>query len=383
MDCGREPIVFLNQNSYIVKKYGFSALSRVVVYNNTKKLNATLYLINNSLLENEEIGLSKKALSVLKPSENELFNIDYMENIPSFLDVRAKLRGVRFTEQGLFNIIKDIVEYKYNDMQTACLCAATEGNQLNNDEIYYLAKAMIDNGKRVKWNYDIVVDKHCIGGVPGNRTTMLTIPIVAAFGLKIPKTSSRAITSPSGTADTMEVLTNVDITTDKMKNIVDDVNGCMIWGGGVDLNPSDDIIIKVKKDLNFDSKGQMLASIVSKKVAAGSTHILIDIPYGPTAKCKDLETANELAKDFEELGNKLNVVIKITKTEGYQPIGNGVGPALEAKDVMMVLENNPKAPKDLIKKTLYVAGKVLEFSPNVKEGEGEKIAEEILKSGNK
>lgn len=381
VDCGRKPIVFLNRNSYVVKKEGFSALSRVVIYNNLKKLNATLYLVDNKILENDEIGLSKKAMEVLKPEENELFNIDYIEDTKSFLDVRAKLRGIPFTEQGLFNILKDVVEYKYDDMQTACLCAATEGNQLNNDEIYYLAKAMIDNGKKVKWDYDIVVDKHCIGGVPGNRTTMLTIPIVAAFGLKIPKTSSRAITSPSGTADTMEVLTNVDIATDQMKEIVDKVNGCMIWGGGVDLNPSDDIIIKVKKDLNFDSKGQMLASIVSKKVAAGSTHILIDIPYGPTAKCKDLQSANQLAKDFEELGKKLGVVIKTTKTEGYQPIGNGIGPALEAKDVMMVLENHPDAPQDLIKKTLYVAGKVLEFSPNVKEGQGEKIAEEILKSG--
>ena len=381
MDCGREPIVLLNKNSDIVKKEGFSALSRVCVYNNSKKLNATLYLVDNNILKNNEIGLSTKAIKTLKPESDELFNIDYMEDTKSFLDIRAKLRGIPFTEKGLYNILKDVVDYKYNDMQTACLCAATEGSQLNNDEIYYLAKAMIDTGKQVKWDYDIVVDKHCIGGVPGNRTTLLTIPIVAAFGLKIPKTSSRAITSPSGTADTMEVMTNVDISTDKMKEIVNKVNGCMIWGGGVDLNPSDDIIIKVKKDLNFDSKGQMLASIVSKKVAAGSTHILIDIPYGPTAKCKDLPTANELAKDFEELGKKLGVVIKTTKTEGFQPIGNGIGPALEAKDVMMVLENNPKAPQDLVKKTLYVAGKVLEFSPNVKEGEGEKIAEEILKSG--
>ena len=381
IDYGRVPVVFLNKNSDIVKKEGFSALNRVKIFNDGKVLNATLCLLNNDILGNDEIGLSKKAFKILKPKENEKFDITYMEATPSFNNVRGKLRGIPFSEKGLYDVLKDVVEYKYSDMQTACLCAATEGNQLSGDEIYYLAKAMIDTGKRVKWDYDMVVDKHCIGGVPGNRTTILTIPIVAAFGLKIPKTSSRAITSPSGTADTMEVLTNVDIPTDKMKEIVKNVGGCVIWGGGVDLNPSDDIIIKVKKDLNFDSKGQMLASIVSKKVAAGSTHILVDIPYGITAKCKDLKSANILARDFEELGKKLGVVIKTTKTDGSQPIGNGIGPALEARDIVMILENDPKAPQDLLKKTIYVAGKVLEFSPKVKEGEGEKVAEELLKSG--
>lgn len=383
LDSGRNPIVYLHKNSEIIKAEGFLPLSRLrITTDKNETVVATLHLTDeDTLVGKDEIGFSIKTSKILTVKNGVAVEVKHLEPLHSFNVIKEKLRGKPFTEEGILSVLQDVVQNKYTDLHMSCLCSATEGNQLSEDEIYYMAKAMINTGNRLKWDDEIVVDKHCIGGVPGNRTTMLTIPIVAEFGLTIPKTSSRAITSPSGTADTMEVLTNVDITTDKMKDIVAKAGGCMIWGGGVDLNPSDDIIIKVKKDLDLDSKAQMLASIVSKKVAAGSTHILIDIPYGPSAKCKDKKTANELARDFETLGKKLGVIIKVEATDGTQPIGNGVGPALEAKDVMAVLRNDPKAPQDLVKKTIYLAGKVIEFSPKVKAGEGAKIAEEILKSG--
>ncbi len=380
LDSGREPIILLNKDSELVKKEGFSPLARVKIFDDNKYAYATLYLTETEV-KNDEVGLSKKIQTILDAKDGEEFDIKHMEPLLSFSTIRDKLRGKPFTEEGIYNVIKDVVDGKYTDMHMSCLCSATEGSQLSDEEIAYFAKAMTNTGEVIKWDYDIVVDKHCIGGIPGNRTTPPAIAIVAEYGLHIPKTSSRAITSPAGTADTMEVLTNIMVPTERIREIVDKVGGCLVWGGAVDLNPSDDIIINVKKDLDLDSKGQMLASILSKKVAAGSTHILIDVPYGPSAKTKTLESAQQLKDDFENLGKKLGVTVLVNISDGAQPVGNGVGPALEARDIVKVLKNEPDAPKDLLEKTIYLSGLIIEFDPKVKKGEGEKIAREILESG--
>jgi thymidine phosphorylase len=382
VNIGREPIVYLNKDSDIVMSEGFSPLTRVKIFNNKKCTYATLALAEgDNLVKKDEIGVSKKVLDSLETKDGELYEVKHAEPLSSFTHVRQKLRGKSFTEEGILEVIKDVVDGRYTDMHMSCLCSATEGSQLSEDEIVYFAKAMVNTGDVIKWDHDIIVDKHCIGGIPGNRTTPIAIAIVAEYGLHIPKTSSRAITSPAGTADVMEVLTNIMVPTEEMKNIVNKVGGCLVWGGAVDLNPSDDIIINVKKDLDLDSKGQMLASILSKKIAAGSTHILIDIPFGPSAKTKTKESALELKRDFETIGNKLGVKVFVNVSDGSQPVGNGIGPSLEAIDLVKVLKNEKDAPQDLKKKALYLSGIIIEFDPKVKKGEGEKIAKEILESG--
>ncbi len=203
---------------------------------------------------------------------------------------------------------------------------------------------MAQAGTQLVWPDSVVVDKHCIGGIPGNRTSMVVVPIVAAHGLPIPKTSSRAITSPAGTADTMEVLARVNVGVEEMKAIVSACNGCLIWGGHVNLSPADDVLISVERPLSLDTREQMVASIMSKKIAAGSTHLLIDIPVGPTAKVTSAVDAMRLRKLFEFVGDRFGRTVDVITTDGRQPIGNGIGPVLEANDVMAVLANEPDAP---------------------------------------
>jgi thymidine phosphorylase len=382
VDAGREPIAYLHRNSEVVSSEGFSPLTRVKIFSKNNQAYATLVLVDDdNFVKKDEVGCSKKILDALNAKDGDLYEVKHMEPLLSFTHVRQKLRGKPFTEDGIFEVIKDVVAGRYTDMHMACLCSATEGAQLSDDEIVYFARAMVKTGGVLKWDQNIVVDKHCIGGVPGNRTTPIAIAIVAEYGLCIPKTSSRAITSPAGTADVMEVLTNILVPSAKMKEIVGKVGGCLVWGGAVDLNPSDDIIINVKKDLDLDSKGQMLASILSKKIAAGSTHILIDVPYGPSAKTKTKETAMELKHDFETIGEKLGVKVFVNVSDGSQPVGNGIGPALEAADLVKVLKNEKDAPEDLKEKAIYLSGIIIEFDPKVKKGEGEKIARKILESG--
>ena len=222
---------------------------------------------------------------------------------------------------------------------------------------------MAQAGTQLTWDRPIVVDKHCIGGIPGNRTSMIVVPIVAAHGLTIPKTSSRAITSPAGTADTMEVLARVDLAVEEMKEVVTACHGCLVWGGHVNLSPADDILISVERPLSLDTREQMVASIMSKKLAAGSTHLLIDLPVGPAAKLTNAMEAMRLRKLFEFVGDHFGISVEVVTTDGRQPIGNGIGPVLEAQDVMAVLANDAEAPADLREKSLRLAAHLLEYDP--------------------
>jgi thymidine phosphorylase len=210
---------------------------------------------------------------------------------------------------------------------------------------------------------------------------MIVAPIVAAHGLVIPKTSSRAITSPSGTADTMEVLARVDLTGDQMRSVVDACNGCIAWGGHVNISPADDVLISVERPLSIDTPEQMVASILSKKIAAGSTHLVIDMPVGPTAKIRSHAYAQRVRKLFEFVASRLGVEVDVILTDGSQPIGRGIGPALEARDVLAVLDRASDAPLDLREKSIRLAGRVLEFDPDLSGGQGESRARELLDSG--
>lgn len=380
-NTGKEPYLYLNKQSPVVIEEGFDGGIRVEIKNTKSKVVGELVIVEGDEVKKDEIGLSDKAFKMLNLNEGELVTVSHIPTLTSFAAVRAKMFGHAFSKEDMFAIIKDIVDGYYSPSHIAAFCGVCEGGNMNEDEISYLTDAMIKTGQRIDWGVDMVVDKHCIGGIPGNRTTNVAIPIVAAFGLYIPKTSSRAITSPSGTADTMEVFCNVNVPLEEMKKIVKEQHGCIVWGGSVDLSPSDDLIINTKKLLNIDSEGQMVASILSKKIAAGSTHALIVAPVGPTAKVKTEEDFKRLKKTFETVGEKLGVHVVVAHEDGSQPVGNGIGPALEAIDVLKVLKDEPDAPQDLKEISIDLAGQILEFSPNVKKGEGAKIAREILESG--
>jgi AMP phosphorylase len=213
-------------------------------------------------------------------------------------------------------------------------------------------------GDALTWDVPIVADKHSIGGVAGNRVTPIVVPIVAAAGVTIPKTSSRAVTSPAGTADTMAVFCDVDFDVNAIERIVNATNGCLVWGGGVNLSPVDDKIIRAEHPLAIDPHGQLIASVLSKKQSAGATHVVVDVPYGEGAKVESLPAARELAEDFNRVGNHLDLHVECTITRGTQPIGTGIGPVLEARDVLRVLQGD--GPRDLRQKSVRLADILLE-----------------------
>ena len=254
--------------------------------------------------------------------------------------------------------------------------------QLTDDELIAVARCRSELMPRISWGRDIVVDKHSLGGIPGSRVTMVVIPLVAAHGLLIPKTSSRAITSAAGTADAMEVLAKVDLTPEQLKRCVEQTNACIAWNGKLNHSVIDDVMNALTRPLALDSRRWSVASILSKKYSAGATHVVIDIPYSSAGKVKTLTEAVELAQLFERVGAALGLVVKAFATDGQAPIGRGIGPALEARDVLRVLERDPQAPADLLEKSLFFASQILAIDPTVGSvAAGRARAIDLLSSG--
>lgn len=339
----------------------------------------------NYFIEKGEIGLYESAFDKICYKENVDVNIVPAKKPMSLMYVKNKFEGKKLKKTEIFEILKDIVDNRYSSVETTYFVLACSAHPLNDDETIYLTEAMVNVGKYLDFknfiDNGIIVDKHCIGGVPGNRTTMIVVPIVAAAGILIPKTSSRSITSPSGTADTMEVISNVDLSLTKMYQIVKELKGCVIWGGSLDLSPADDLIINVEHPLDIDSEGQMIASILSKKKSAGSTHVLIDIPYGKNAKVETKVHAKRLKRRFEKIGSAVGLKVEVMLSDGSSPVGSGIGPFLESVDVLKVLKNEKDLPVDLKEKSLYMAGKLIEMGGQAKQGKGYDLAKSILETG--
>jgi thymidine phosphorylase len=381
VDTYREAVAYLPRRSLMYRPEEFQAMAKIEVRLGARRIFATLNVIDDErVLAPDEIGLSITAFDLLAVPEGTVVDVEPAEPPESLEGIRRKVRGEELSTQEIHDIIRDIADLRYSRMEIAAFLIAS-ASYLSTREVLDLTLAMAKAGRRLQWPNGLVVDKHCIGGIPGNRTSMIVVPIVAAHGLLIPKTSSRAITSPAGTADTMEVLARVNLDIDEMRAVVAAENGCIVWGGHVNLSPADDVLISVERPLAIDTPEQMVASILSKKLAAGSSRLLVDIPMGPTAKIRHQGDGTRIRKLFEYVGRRVGLELDIVFTDGSQPVGRGIGPLLEARDVMKVLACERDAPTDLRAHALTLAGRVLEFDPALRGGSGRARAEALLDSG--
>jgi thymidine phosphorylase len=382
IDTWHENVAYLHRDCAVYRAEGFQALSKVEVRANGRHILATVNVVDDATIVGcDELGLSEDAFNRLGVHDGHTASVSQAEPPASMAALFRKIDGERLDRDDFRAIVQDIASHRYSKIELTAFVVACNRSELDREEVYFLTEAMVESGRCLDWHEPLVVDKHCIGGIPGNRTSMLVVPIVAAHGLLCPKTSSRAITSPAGTADTMAVLANVELPFTQLEQIVRQHRGCLAWGGTADLSPADDVLISVERPLSIDSPGQMVASILSKKIAAGSTHLVLDIPIGPTAKVRSMPEAQRLRRLFEYVADRMHLALDVVITDGRQPIGNGIGPVLEARDVMQVLQNDPRAPIDLRQKALRLAGRLIECDPDVRGGDGFAIARDILDSG--
>lgn len=361
----KTPRVVLNEKD--AKELGANPLDRVEIQHEEQNVIGIVDITEN-MVESGEIGVTRR-LSYIDGG----VDVSLAPKPDSVAYIRRKLNDNELSREMIDAIIGDINENRLSDIELGAYVSSIYSNSFSMDETIHLTESMTEAGEVMEWETDVVADKHSIGGVAGNRVTPIIVPIIAAAGITIPKTSSRAITSPAGTADTMEVLCDVAFSLDEISDIVNETGGCMVWGGSVNLSPVDDKIIRAEHPLSIDPDGQVLASVLSKKRSAGSTHVVIDIPYGEGSKVEDLDVAREMAYDFKKVGNHIGMNIVCTITKGSEPIGRGIGPILEAQDVIKVL--NGEGPEDLRLKSIRLADALFELC------EVDENASDILDAG--
>ncbi|MEM2908656.1 MAG: AMP phosphorylase [Candidatus Bilamarchaeaceae archaeon] len=334
---------------------------------------------SDKLVKPGEVGIYDDFAKEFHLKAGEEVEIVHMDRPASIGYIKKKLDKGTLESNEIKTIVTEIMENKLSEVETSAFIAAAYINGMADSEVIALTNATVESGETLNLGRGPILDKHCIGGVAGNRTTMIVVPIIAAAGLYMPKTSSRAITSAAGTADTMEVLANVTFSMDELRKMVLKTKGAIVWGGGMKLAPVDDKLIRIRHPLSLDPEGMLLASILGKKKSVGAEYVIIDIPVGRGVKIPYYEKGRELGDHFIKIGKQLGIKIEVLITDGAEPIGNGIGPSLECVDVLHVL--NGKGPEDLRHKSILMAGKLLELCGKVGKGEGYSAAENLITTG--
>jgi len=331
-----------------------------------------------TIVGNGEIGITNDIAPELKVGDGDIVEVSVLPAPSSNHFVRKKILGQKLSKDEIYSIVEDTVKGWLTDVEMTGFLMAQQFHGMTDEEQVWLTQAMADTGERIDFERP-AYDTHSVGGVPGNKVSLLVVPIVAAAGLLIPKTSSRAITSPSGTADTMSVLAPVEFSAGELKEIALKSGGAIVWGGSLYLAPADDIFIGVEHPLQIDPESQMIASIMAKKLAVGADFMVLDLPVGHEAKIPSSEEGRRLSLKFINLGDKLGLKVRCGITYGGQPVGYTIGPALEAREALLALEG--KGPTSLVEKSTALAGMLLELAGKAVRGEGQNQASQILASG--
>ena len=373
-------IVVMRRDSPVCRSEGLSPRAQLRLRARGREVYATLYQVDD-VIGLRDAALSEEAWRLLGVEDGDPIEVSHAPALASMSSVRRRIYGARLGAEEIDAIVRDVAAGRYSPIHLTAFLTATSALPLDEAETVALTRAMVDVGDRLSWDAEVVVDKHSVGGLPGNRTTPIVVAILAANGLVAPKTSSRAITSPAGTADTMETLAPVDLDVRAMRRVVESEGGCIVWGGAVRLSPADDAFIRIERVLDIDTEGQLIASVLSKKVAAGSNHVVIDLPVGPTAKVRSPEAAEHLAGRFTTVAGHFGMAVRCVVTDGLQPVGRGIGPALEAREVLAVLQGAVDAPADLRRRACRLAGAALELAGAAPPGLGIRAAEATLDDG--
>lgn len=360
--------------------FGINPGDRLEVQSGVRKLNVVADITHHSI-RHGEVGLFDEVWKLLRARDGQPLTIQVVSRPPSIAAIKKKLLGQTLTKPEMYSIINDIVHHKLNPIETTYFVASGYVKPYRIEELIWMVEAMAKTGETFRWPNRWVVDKHSVGGLAGNRTTLVAIPIIAALGLTIPKTSSRAITSPAGTADTMEVLAPVTFAGEAVRRIVERTGACLIWGGGLSIAPADDIIIRVSRPLSLEPYDKMIVSIMAKKVAMGIRYLIIDMPYGPDTKIPNRHIAHKIEQKFQHIAKAFQIRLRVRFDPAREPVGQGIGPALEARDVVRVLQQKPNRPHDLERKAIELTGELLSLSGVAAIRTGQRLATRALQSG--
>ena len=322
------------------------------------------------------IAMPHNVLGKCSLKDGDEVDVSYSPLPPSIRSIRRKINGVRLEADELDSVVWDIYHGNLSEKEILAFVSAFNVNNSDIAEVAFLTRSMAATGQTVDLVTRPVFDFHSLGGIPGNKITPIVVSIVASEGLVIPKMSSRAVSSACGTADFIDTFCDVEMDAGSLVKAIGRAGGVFACGNE-DYAPVGRMIIDAERPMGIDPRPMMMASIMSKKVAVGTTHLLVDIPLGSTTKTPDLASAKDFARDIRELGSILGIHVECAVTRADQPLGRAIGPILEAKECIEVLEGRECDPA-VVDKACSIAGIILEMAG---ESDGKKRAMEILKSG--
>ncbi|MFH1236875.1 MAG: AMP phosphorylase [Candidatus Aenigmatarchaeota archaeon] len=367
-----KPVAIFNTED--AAELGLRPLDRVELSFRKDKIVAIVNIAKKIVREGE-IGLYEEIQEHLDVKPDEKVHVQAAPPPKSMAFIKKKLLGQTLTPKEIHAIIVDTVNHRLSDIELTAFVTSLYNKGMTMGEVASLAESMTKTGRSLNLRTKAIYDKHSVGGCPGDKTTILVVPIVAAAGLTIPKTSSRAITSPAGSADRVECIMPVNLSLEEVRRVVNKTNACMVWGGAVDLAPADDIFIKIEYPLSIDPF--LLPSVMSKKKCVNAKYVVIDVPTGSETKIRTKEEFENLACEFIQLGKKLGIKVDCISTFADQPIGYAVGPILEAREALSTVMHG-HGPADLVDKATTLAGTLLEFGGAKN---GKQVAHELLHSG--
>lgn len=353
--------------------FGISAMDKIAM-----KYNGEEYVLDANLthryVEYGQVGIPKDVVEKYNIPQWAKVYISFTQTNSLALDALKKwLNGHKFSQQDIQLIMKDISTNRFADTLVTYFSALWFFRPSSDQEMYWMTKAMAESWEMLHFD-GVVADKHCMGWVPGNETTMIMIPLLASLGIKMPKSFSKAITTPAATGECVSVLMDISFSKKEIEHLVKKENCCLVRGGWLDLAPADEKLIKVAYPLSMQSYPRTIVSIMAKKYAMGISHLLLDLPVGPTAKIPDMKTAKWLKKKYEIVGKKLWMKVHVEITDALQPVGAGIGAKLQVREVLRVLQQHPDRPQDLEEKALHLCVQIIEMVGMAKGKDAEKLA---------
>ena len=367
-----EPIVVLNGEDAL--QMGVGTTDRVRIEG--RRSAVCIVTITDNPDMKGRIAMPHNLLGRCTVAEGDEVDVSFSPMPESIRSVRKKINGGRLDAEEINSIVWDIFHGNLSEKEILAFVSAFNVKNSDIAEVAFLTRAMAATGHTVDLVTRPVFDFHSLGGVPGNKITPIVVSIVASEGLVIPKMSSRAISSACGTADFIDTFCDVEMDAGSLAKAIGRTGGVFACGNE-DYAPVGSMIINAERPLGIDPRPMMMASIMSKKVAVGTTHLLVDIPLGRTTKTPDLESARDFARDIRELGSILGIHVECAITRADQPLGRAIGPILEARECIEVLEGKECDPA-VVDKACSVAGIILEMA-GVPDGRARAL--EILRSG--
>ncbi len=377
---GDEMIAILNEQD--AKENGVNIGDKLTLeIPGRKKLLVVNVDASDSLVEQGEIGFFENVWDKYHLRFGEVVKVKIAPKSDAIEYIRKKLKGEKLSYEEIYSIIKDIADDRLGQILTTYYAAAGYSPGFDEEEMFYMTKAMAETGDTLKFD-GIVADKHSIGGVAGKGITPLLIPMVACVeDLTLPNTSSRAVTSASATTDMLETVMPMIFAKEELEAMILKHNSFMVWGGGLELAPADDEIIEVQKPIGIESIDKFVASIVSKKVAQGVTHVVFDVPMGKGAKITGEKEFRKVNDAFNRVCKKFDIKVLVHRRDVKGIDGNAVGPTLEAREFLRVYERDDRRSLQLEKDAVNMAGGLIELCGKAKKGEGSAIARKFLENG--